>query len=475
MGVRGNVPTVVLQTRRRKRETVTVLSQNPWAPRESRGVFHLATPASIVALTRRVKFLPLLAPLLALLRAVPASGARAPDDFFDRMDEALTVSAFHDQVRARLSGTLDLEGYQFDFPAPGLVFTKYDALFNPRLTLFLDAQIGPRIYVFAQARADRGFDPSDRAAEVRLDEYALRVTPWEDGRWHFQIGKFATIVGNWAARHGSWENPFITAPLPYENLTGIWDSAAARTSATLFSWAHVRDGLGGFFGDERADKILRLPIIWGPAYTSGLAAFGQIGKFDYAVDCKNAALASRPESWDGTQVQWQHPTVSARVGFRPNAMFRLGFSASGGSYLHPDAAPTVAPGHSLADYREIVFGQDFAFAWHRWQVWAELYEARFEIPNVGNADTFAYYVEARYKITPQLCGALRWNQQLFSSVRNGEGGRTQWGREIWRLDTALGYRLNAHTQLKLQYSFQHEDDAPRAFGHTLAAQFTVRF
>ena len=64
-------------------------------------------------------------------------------------------------------------------------------------------------------------------AQVRLDEYALRVTPWDDGRFNLQVGKFSTVVGNWVQRHHSWENPFITAPLPYENLTAISDTVGA--------------------------------------------------------------------------------------------------------------------------------------------------------------------------------------------------------------------------------------------------------
>jgi len=104
------------------------------------------------------------------------------DDFFDQLDTALTISAFQDNLRARLSGTLDLEIYHFEQPAPGLIDSGIDTLFNPRLTLFLDAQVGSQIYFFAQSRLDRGFDPSDNGAQVRLDEYALRVTPWNDGR-----------------------------------------------------------------------------------------------------------------------------------------------------------------------------------------------------------------------------------------------------------------------------------------------------
>src|SRR5258708_26337082 len=103
--------------------------------------------------------------------------ARDIDDALDRLDSTLTISGFQDNFRARLSGTIDLEFYNFEQPAPGLIDSSSDNLFNPRLTLFLDAQIGSQIYFFAQARLDHGFDPSDQGAQVRLDEYTLRITP----------------------------------------------------------------------------------------------------------------------------------------------------------------------------------------------------------------------------------------------------------------------------------------------------------
>ena len=36
---------------------------------------------------------------------------------------------------------------------------------------------------------------------LRLDEYAVRFTPSRDGTLSLQLGQFATIVGNWVARH----------------------------------------------------------------------------------------------------------------------------------------------------------------------------------------------------------------------------------------------------------------------------------
>jgi hypothetical protein len=385
------------------------------------------------------------------------------DDFLDRVDTALSISSFQDNLRARLSGTLDLEIYHFEQPAPGLINSSIDTLFNPRLTLFLDAQIGSQIYFFAQSRLDRGFDPSDNGAQVRLDEYALRVTPWKDGRLTVQIGKFATVVGNWVPRHLSWENPFINAPLVYENVTAIQDKSAPYSPLYFV------------YGPYYYGKYAFNPVIWGPSYASGISVSGQLSKFDYAIEMKNASLSSRPESWNVTENGFEHPTFSGRVGFRPNEAWNFGVSASEGTYFRREAESTLPPGRDIDDYREFVLGQDASFAWRHLQLWVEFYEARFEVPRVGDADTFAYYIEAKYKFAPQLFGAIRWNQQLFGDISNPYGGSLHWSPDLGRIEVAAAYRFTPHTQLKLQYGFQHETTGPGDDNHLLAAQFTIRF
>ena len=122
-----------------------------------------------------------------------------------------------------------------------------------------------------------------------------------------------------------------------------------------------------------------------------------------------------------------------------------------------------------------MLGQDLGFAWDHWQLWAEVYEARFEVPNVGNADTLGYYLEAKYKFTPSLFAALRWNQQFFADVPDGNGGEQPWGNNLSRLDAAMTYRFTPNTQLKLQYSVQHEDQVDDSISHLVAGQFTLRF
>jgi hypothetical protein len=402
--------------------------------------------------------------LFGLSLCLLASSAHAIeiDDFFDRLDSALTVAAFHENLRARFSGTIDLEAYHFEQPAPGLIDSKIDNLFNPRLTLFLDAQYGSQIYFFAQSRLDRGFDPSDRGAQVRLDEYASRITPWDDGRFTLQIGKFATVVGNWVPRHLSWENPFINAPLVYENITPVSDKSGPASPLDF-----VRRFDHG--------KYEFNPVIWGPSYASGASVSGRIGQFDYAAEIKNSSLSSRPESWSVTENGFDDPSFNARLGFRPNQTWNFGVSAGEGAYFRPEAKPTLPRGRDIDDYREFVLGQDVSFALHHLQVWAEFYEARFEVPRVGDADTFAYYLEAKYKFTPQLFGALRWNQQIFGDIPNGAGASIRWGQDLVKIDLAAGYRFTSHTQLKLQYSFQQETTGPCDANHIFAAQFTVRF
>jgi hypothetical protein len=414
--------------------------------------------------------------IIALCLAATAPCVAAVDDFLDRFDDFLTVNLLSGGVKARLSGTVDLEAYSFSQPPPGLIYTDRYSFFNPRLTLFLDAQIGPKLYLFAQARWDKGFDPGTVESRLEADEYALRYTPWDDGRLSVQVGKFATVFGSWAPRHLTWDSPFISAPLPYENLTGMWDESAADSVDTLHAWG----GVGKYAGtlsrsDTLTSRLLRLPVIWGPSYTTGIAVFGHVGKFEYAAEMKNAALSSRVEYWNATEAQWDRPTFTGRLGYRPNQSWSFGFSGSVGCYLSDEADESLAAGHSLSDYRQIVLGQDISFEWHHWQLWAEFIESRFEIPTVGNADSFAYYIEAKYKFTPQLFGAVRWNQHIFGTIADSSGIEEKWGGDIWRTDLALGYRFTAHAQLKIQYSVERHAADYSGFGHTFAGQFTLRF
>jgi hypothetical protein len=398
---------------------------------------------------------------LILIGALATGITSGAEDPLDRASEALTFSAFDHQLRSRISAIADFEAYAFDRPAAGLIDSKDSALVNPRLSLFLDVQAGDHVYLFAQSRIDRGFDPSDHGAQARLDEYAIRVTPWLDGRLNLQAGQFATVIGNWVSRHLSWENPFISAPVPYERLTAIHDTEAPSS-------------LAEFLAIDPDESYEYNPILWGPIYATGASIAGKIEGFEYAAEIKNSGPSSRPDSWNLEDVQFEHPTFAGRIGFSPDMRWNVGASASVGPFYRPEAGVTLPSGRDVGDYQQILIGQDFRFEWHRFQIWAEIFESRFEVPNVGEADALSYYVEGKYKFTPQFFGALRWNQQFFARVSEPATAPVRWGEDIWRVDSAFGYRFTSHLQFKIQHSIQQSVQTAD-FSDMIAAQFTLRF
>lgn len=396
-----------------------------------------------------------------LVTAAACVSAEASDEWFDRLEDRLSFSAWDNQLRARLSGLLTLEGYQTAQPPPGMIFTEGHQLFSPRLALFAHGQYGEQLLGFVQVRADRGFDPSNSHLRLRLDEYAATFIPWKHRRFNVQVGQFATVIGNWVARHDSWENPFITAPLPYENQTPIYDSEAP---ATPRDFAKID-------ADERYEYN---PIIWGPVYATGIAISGREGRFEYAVEVKNAGPSSRPEVWSIRDLGFGRPAYAARVGFRPDLRWSFGLSASDSVYFTPFASD-LPRGTSRHDFRQTLFSADACFAWHHLQVWAEVFQSRFEVPRVGDVETYAGYVEAKYKFTPRVFGALRWNRQDFSAIDDGAGGRLRWSRSLWRVDASTGFRITSRVQFKVQASGQHEAASSRNLEMNYAAQLNLRF
>jgi hypothetical protein len=386
-------------------------------------------------------------------------------EWLDKIDDSLFLQSPNGWFRSDLSGLIDLEGYYIDQRPSGLLFSDDNALFSPRLSLFLDTRFGDHLYSLVQVRFDRGFDPGAKPdGAARWDEYLIRYTPFNDSRVNVQFGKFATLVGNWVPRHLSWDNPFITAPVPYENVLPITDQASPPGRAGF---------LGRHFKPDQ--KGTWLPVVWGPSYAAGAAVFGLVDKFEYGVEIKNAGLSSRPTAWDPVELGWNDPTVSGRVGYRPNAAWDIGASFSYGTYLLPAAESQLPAGTGLGDFNQITIAQDIRFAWRHWQFWAETFVSRFEVPNVGDADTLTYYLEAKYKFTPHLFGAVRWNQQFFGSVRNVTGGHDDWDNDVWRADTAIGYRFDRHVQVKLQYSYSHYEGDLQQGEQLVAGQLTIKF
>jgi len=361
------------------------------------------------------------------------------------------------------NGIAQISGYYFNQEPVGIIFAPpgNHTQYSPRLTLNADAFVGERLSGSLKFRWDDGIDPGYATNQVRLDELFADavIVP---GHLDFRIGRFATIFGNWVPRQNAWDNAFIAPPLPYDQTTSVTDNAAPPNAVAFTNRRNVN-----------VNNKTWLPIIWGPVYTQGGAAFASWEDFTLAVSGTNKAISSRPGVWD--DLDFGEPAFTGRLGWRPNAEWDLGVSGSVGAYLLNSAAFSIPLGTDIDDYDQITIGADAAWAFGDWQVWAEFFFSQFDVPNVADpAQAFSYYIEGKYKVTPQFYAALRWGQQFYNEIDTVLGSRN-WDNDMLRTEAALGYKFDRHSLFKVQYSYQYQFTSFQDGENLFAAQFVIRF
>jgi len=356
----------------------------------------------------------------------------------------------------------------FDQPPPSLVRTGQYQLYYPKLSGLVSMEFGDRLSLVALGQAYRQFDPADMAVNANLDEYFAVLQPLDTAALVLKGGTFATCFGQWVNRHFSFQNPLINAPLMYEAMTTVTDGSNGGTATP---------GRAAFL--NRRNQVMNyntwLPVIWGPSYTSGGQIGGSWDRFDYAVELKNAGLSSRPGEWQFWDKSFAYPTLTGRVGWRPDAAWNLGFSGSGGSYVSQD--PRVTGSMNAWDTTQTVLGTDISWAHGPLEIWTEAAWNRFRVPNLGPADTWSYFVEAKWKLAPQWWLAGRWNQQLYGSYDNTvpPGGEVGWDNDLWRIDACLGWKIDRFMQFKVQYSYLGTNGFVQQSPNLFAIQLVMEF
>jgi hypothetical protein len=369
---------------------------------------------------------------------------------------ASTSAAAHELI-------LDATVYAPDQPPPALIYSEDDLFLVPRASLFVDAALGEHVALHGQVRADRGFDPrSDDDVDVRADEYFLDVELIAPGRLGFRLGKFATTFGTWVKRHVVTDNAFVSAPLLYEDVMPVTDDAAPPSAAVFANRRNL--------SDNKPDWV---SIVWGPSYSTGIAMFAATDTFDLTIEVKNAAVSSRPDTWDviddGLATD---PTFTARASWRPILEWTFGVSASAGPWMQDDAERSLPPGDGVDEYQQTTIGVDLTYEHYDLQIWSELVFATFEVPRVGDVDVTSGYIEGRYKLAPQYWVAVRLNQSSFDDVPSLD---VPWDRDVTRLDMAVGYAIDQNAEIKLEYSVGEQDGRDTNGDHVFMLQAVYRF
>lgn len=380
-------------------------------------------------------------------------------------NDALIMPAEKSVFRLDLRPSVEAVSWASDDPPPALLDSDDSVFFAPVLRLDADGAAGDHWFFHSSLRADRGFDAVSReSGDIRLDEVFLRWRVGGDQRLNFQIGRFPTAFGGWVAGHDFFDDPFLSAPLPYSQIIGVQTrDPAAMTPAAIAARAS-----GAAPPVSRLSKQNWASLVWGPSYGTGASVFGATEHFDYALELKNASLSSHSDSWEGNG--FEDPAVTARVGWRPDAAWALGASASRGPWLEDNV-----PGLDRADLQQTTIGLDVRWAHRDFIVTSEIVLSEFETPAAGDLCAASWYLSGRWKFSEGMWLAARFGQMIANDATAPAGGDVEWQPDVWRAELAAGWRVTSSILLKASYGFTHTDDNAGAGEHLLGAGIGWRF
>ena len=353
---------------------------------------------------------------------------------------AMTGHTASPEWQFNLRPSAEVVGWGGDSPTPALLDLDDEAFLAPRLSLEAAMAAGNHWFGQATVRLDRGFDGSDSPdGSLRLDEAVVRWRPLADERLNFQVGKFPTVFGAWVGQHDFFDDAFLLPPLPYAQIIGI----QVRNPAALAPRAIAARAAGTAPPVASLSKENWASMIWGPSYSAGASVFGSLTTVDYAAEIKNASLSSHPDDWDSSL---EDPTVSLRLGWRADAAWALGVSASRGPYLSPGV-------DERDDLLQSALGVDVRWARHNWILSGEWIAGEFESADAGDLQSMGWFGQARWKVAPGLWLATRAGLMTFDDARGPDGHGVEWSPDVWRLEASAGWRLTPQLLVKASYSF----------------------
>ena len=269
-----------------------------------------------------------------------------------------------------------------------------------RAQLFLGAAAGPVQLLFMGEVEHEAGAEEDEEFEFGYDLLALRFVA--SPLAVIDVGKFATPVGAFANRRFSNLNPLIGMPDMY-SVTYPWGVQVSGTSA------HV----------------------------------------DY-----RAAVVSLPAVREGYSPEpGARPRPAIGFGFTPVPEFRLGASATWGSYLSDEQAAFIPAGAEWSDFDQRVLAFDTRFSRGYFELRGELALSRYEVPTKSStSDGVAFYLEAKQTWTPRFFTAVRGERNDYPFIL--PLSVTTWvasNAVAYNAEFGIGFRATRELLLKASY------------------------
>ena len=295
-----------------------------------------------------------------------------------------------------------------------------------------------RLRVFAEATPSDHFEVDVQASYqdaewLRLIGAYVQYTPWPEHDFHVQGGKIPWLVGTYAARAYSDENPLVGTPLMYQYHTGLGWYAPPATVDDLIA---VTDGGDPDVGNRHYAG--GMPVLWESWWDVGVAAVGSARPVEYMV-----GVTSGTPGWaTAGEEENSGKSVIGRLGLTPIPALRIGVSGSHGPYLNDFSAMFVPPGKDVNDYDQDLAMADAEILFGHAELRGEAFHNVWETPTVGDLRVSGFYAEGKYTLAAGLYAAARYDQMRFSEVAGSDGVGRPWHADVDRLEAGVGYRLS---------------------------------
>lgn len=306
-----------------------------------------------------------------------------------------------------------------------------------RAGLGASVRLTRQLTALADVRIENANAPRIYGAYLRFRPFATRAFDIQAGRIPFTFGAFPR-------RAYSTDNLVIGYPLAYQYLTSLRYDALPATPDDLIRM-RGRGWLSSFPIGETTPEA-GLPIINAFRWDTGVQAHARVGWVE-ATGSVTTGSPANPLVRDDND--GRH--VAGRVSAQPVQGLMLGASFAHAPYV--DTHTAALTGAPASRFTERLFGADIEYSRQHYIVRAEAVQAVFRMVTVTpGLRALSTMVEGRYKLTPRVHVAARFDHLGFSTV-SGPLRRGTWEAPVTRWELGGGYALQRNVQLRA--SVQH--------------------
>ncbi|OGG05642.1 MAG: hypothetical protein A3F83_04865 [Candidatus Glassbacteria bacterium RIFCSPLOWO2_12_FULL_58_11] len=354
------------------------------------------------------------------------------------------------QIKFSALTTLGYTGLDRESKINGMF--RGDDPFNPvRVTLFMEDWINPRLGVFIEFLWDQGASHSGSDTKPRINGAYAVARPFDTDAFLLKIGMIPSSFGTWAPRTYADRNPLVGLPLAYHYRTPLKSSQVPLDVDELRTWRTNRG----------------LPLAYDSCWDHGVEAFGFISWFEYSLALTKSSISS-PAAYNNGGFQ-----VLTRLGVKPLTGLRLGVSLERGSYLDKGATGLPAGKKEEDAYQEAI-NFDFGYSYGHTQIYSELAKIWWESPNLeDDLTSTSWYVELKQVLFPGFYAAVRYNRFTYNSLTGSDGVSFDWGDNVTRVESGLGYTFTKGVLLKLDWQHNRIDTRPNV--DLLCTQLVLTF